>query len=83
MGERGGGRGRERQEGGREREERERAGNNGGRRETMFPFTLLLTCRISGGVAPDRNIHDSVSKQIKANAAKLKWKVSAINWKIA
>ncbi|XP_064399432.1 calcium/calmodulin-dependent protein kinase type 1-like [Halichondria panicea] len=43
------------------------------------------TCRqaiehpwISGGVAPTKNIHGSVSEQIKKNAAKLKWKKVAI-----
>lgn len=34
-----------------------------------------MHCRISGGVAPTKNIHGSVSEQIKKNAAKLKWKV--------
>lgn len=31
---------------------------------------------ISGGVAPDRNIHGTVSEQMKKNWAKLRWRVS-------
>ena len=37
---------------------------------------ITFRFRISGGVAPTKNIHGSVSEQIKKNAAKLKWKVS-------
>ena len=34
-------------------------------------------CRICGDTALDKNIHESVSAQIKKNFAKSKWKVSA------
>ena len=36
---------------------------------------LFHLCRISSGVAPDVNIHESVSAQMKKGAAKAKWKV--------
>jgi len=32
--------------------------------------------RISGGAAPDKDIHSSVSEQLQKNWAKLRWKVS-------
>lgn len=35
--------------------------------------------RIAGDTALDKNIHESVSAQIKKNFAKSKWKVSAFN----
>ena len=35
----------------------------------------MFVCRISGGTALKRNIHETVSKQIQANWAKGKWKV--------
>lgn len=36
----------------------------------------LLCVRIAGDTALDKNIHESVSAQIKKNFAKSKWKVS-------
>ena len=36
---------------------------------------LTFICRISGGMALDRDIHASVSEQIKKNFYKAKWKV--------
>lgn len=45
-------------------------------------FLSLLTplcCRIAGDTALDKNIHESVSAQIKKNFAKSKWKVSQIS----
>lgn len=38
---------------------------------------VLWVYRISGDTALDKNIHESVSAQIKKNFAKSKWKVSA------
>jgi len=38
---------------------------------TFLPFI----CRISGGMALQRDIHASVSEQIKKNFYKAKWKV--------
>ena len=38
-------------------------------------WCLFHLCRISSGVAPDVNIHESVSAQMKKGAAKAKWKV--------
>lgn len=37
---------------------------------------LCVFWRISGDTALDKNIHESVSAQIKKNFAKSKWKVS-------
>ena len=41
----------------------------------MIKTFLTLICRISGGMALQRDIHASVSEQIKKNFYKAKWKV--------
>lgn len=41
----------------------------------MYPMFV----RIAGDTALDKNIHESVSAQIKKNFAKSKWKVSQIS----
>ena len=44
--------------------------------ESLLKFALLyLSCRITGAKG-DRNIHASVSEQLKKNFAKSRWKVS-------
>ena len=44
--------------------------------ESLLKFTLLhYFCRITGAKG-DRNIHASVSEQLKKNFAKSRWKVS-------
>lgn len=39
----------------------------------------VLSHRISGNAASDRNIHSSVSEQLKKNFAKSRWKVKKEN----
>lgn len=49
------------------------------KREVEVPnimIEVLWVYRISGDTALDKNIHESVSAQIKKNFAKSKWKVS-------
>lgn len=44
--------------------------------ESLSFSKFSATCRICGDTALDKNIHESVSAQIKKNFAKSKWKVS-------
>lgn len=46
-------------------------------------FFLVIFSRIAGDTALDKNIHESVSAQIKKNFAKSKWKVSTVDHHIA
>lgn len=51
-----------------------------------FTVRLLtrLFVRIAGDTALDRNIHESISAQIKKNFAKLKWKASLVGpWMVS
>lgn len=42
-------------------------------------YKISMVChRISGNAASDRNIHSSVSEQLKKNFAKSRWKVNMI-----
>lgn len=45
----------------------------------LTTFLLPFFCRISGGMALQRDIHASVSEQIKKNFYKAKWKVR-VRW---
>lgn len=47
--------------------------------DTLLSFLTPLFVRIAGDTALDKNIHESVSAQIKKNFAKSKWKVSPIS----
>lgn len=47
--------------------------------KVFFSLLTPLCCRIAGDTALDKNIHESVSAQIKKNFAKSKWKVSKIS----
>lgn len=52
-------------------------------RDTLLCFLTLLFVRIAGDTALEKNIHESVSAQIKKNFAKSKWKVSetsSLSW---
>lgn len=49
------------------------------RTDTLWSFLTPLFVRIAGDTALDKNIHESVSAQIKKNFAKSKWKVSQIS----
>lgn len=42
------------------------------------PVCVCLCVRIAGDTALCKNIHESVSRQIKKNFAKSKWRVSAV-----
>lgn len=44
--------------------------------DTLLCFLSPLFVRIAGDTALEKNIHESVSAQIKKNFAKSKWKVS-------
>lgn len=44
--------------------------------DILLCFLTPLFVRIAGDTALDKNIHESVSAQIKKNFAKSKWKVS-------
>lgn len=56
--------------------------NNDGN-DAVVPIVVVwffvLSCRISGNAASDRNIHSSVSEQLKKNFAKSRWKVKKEN----
>ena len=41
----------------------------------VYTYIHMSPFRISGGLASNKNIHGTVSEQIKKNWAKLKWKV--------
>lgn len=44
--------------------------------KNTFALKAISSVRIAGDTALDKNIHESVSAQIKKNFAKSKWKVS-------
>lgn len=41
--------------------------------------TVIIQFRISGNAASNKNIHGTVSEQLKKNFAKSRWKVSSYN----
>lgn len=45
----------------------------------MFFWFFFFLARIAGDTALDKNIHESVSAQIRKNFAKSKWKVSPVD----
>lgn len=47
--------------------------------DKFFFMSVFSPPRIAGDTALDKNIHESVSAQIKKNFAKSKWKVGAVD----
>ena len=46
---------------------------------TSFAKCIFVICRISGNAASNKNIHGTVSEQLKKNFAKSRWKVFMIS----